>query len=153
MTTSRRSAANPRITLRDAEAIKRFSPLVRSVMAESKPVGPGGLQGASAGERQHPGVSAEYVNFSSYDAERGRLLSPSEVERNRNVVLLGWGTADRLFGQGNPLDKIIKIEGIHFRVIGVNEKKGAIFGQSQDEFAVVPLGAFQKLSGPERASS
>ena len=139
--------SNPRITLRDAAAIRTYSPLVRSVMAESSRPGQVAFQEKLLESVSVRGVSAEYVNFSSYNAERGRLLSPSEVERHRNVVLLGWGTADRLFGQGNPLDKIIKIEGIHFRVIGVNEKKGAIFGQSQDEFAVVPLGAFQKLFG------
>jgi putative ABC transport system permease protein len=139
--------SNPRITLKDAEAIRKYSPLVRSVMAESSRSGQVAYQEKLLESVSVRGVSAEYVNFSSYNAERGRLLSPSEVERNRNVVLLGWGTADRLFGQGNPLDKIIKIEGTHFRVIGVNEKKGAIFGQSQDEFAVVPLGVFQKLFG------
>jgi putative ABC transport system permease protein len=73
------------------------------------------------------------------------------VDRNRNVVVLGWGTADRLFGMRNPLEQSIKIQGIHFRVIGVNEKKGAIFGQSQDEFAVIPLGAFQKIYGSRRS--
>ena len=139
--------SNPRITLKDAEAIRKFSPLVRSVMAESSRPGQVAFQEKLLESVSVRGVSAEYVNFSSYNAERGRLLSPSEVERNRNVVLLGWGTADRLFGQANPLDKIIKIEGAHFRVIGVNEKKGAIFGQSQDEFAVIPLGSFQKLFG------
>jgi len=139
--------SNPRITLRDAAAIRKYSPLVRSVMAESSRAGQVAFQEKLLESVSVRGVSAEYVNFSSYNAERGRLLSPSEVERHRNVVLLGWGTADRLFGQGNPLDKIIKIEGIHFRVIGVNEKKGAIFGQSQDEFAVIPLGGFQKLFG------
>ena len=139
--------SNPRITLRDAAAIRNYSPLVRSVMAESSRSGQVVFQEKLLESVSIRGVSPEYVNFSSYNAERGRLLSPSEVERNRNVVLLGWGTADRLFGQANPLDKIIKIEGSHFRVIGVNEKKGAIFGQSQDEFAVVPLGMFQKLFG------
>ncbi len=139
--------SNPRITLRDAAAIRKYSPLVRSVMAESSRSGQVAFEEKLLESVSIRGVSAEYVNFSSYNAERGRLLSPSEVERNRNVVLLGWGTADRLFGQANPLDKIIKIEGTHFRVIGVNEKKGAIFGQSQDEFAVVPLGMFQKLFG------
>jgi len=139
--------SNPRITLQDAAAIKKFSPLVRSVMAESSRSGQVSFREHLLESVSIRGVSAEYVNFSSYNAERGRLLSPSEVDRNRNVVLLGWGTADRLFGQGNPLEKIIKLEGVHFRVIGVNEKKGAIFGQSQDEFAVIPLGAFQKIFG------
>jgi len=139
--------SNPQITLRDASAIKKYSPLVQSVMAESSRAGQVAFRDDLLESVSVRGVSAEYVNFSSYEAERGRLLSPSEVERNRNVVLLGWGTADRLFGQGDPLDKIIKIEGVHFRVIGVNEKKGSIFGQSQDEFAVIPLGTFQKLFG------
>jgi putative ABC transport system permease protein len=142
-----RVRSNPRITMQDADAIKKFSPLVRSVMAESTRAGQVGFRDELLESVSIRGVSAEYVNFSNYEAERGRLLSPSEVERNRNVVLLGWGTADRLFGQATPLDKIIKIEGVHFRVIGVNEKKGAIFGQSQDEFAVIPLGAFQKIFG------
>jgi putative ABC transport system permease protein len=142
-----RVRSNPRITMQDAEAIKKFSPLVRSVMAESSRSGQVSFREHLLESVSIRGVSSEYVNFSSYNAERGRLLSPSEVERNRNVVLLGWGTADRLFGQANALEKIIKIEGVHFRVIGVNEKKGSVFGQSQDEFAVIPLGAFQKIFG------
>jgi len=142
-----RVRSNPRITMQDAEAIKKFSPLVRSVMAESSRSGQVSFRDHLLESVSIRGVSSEYVNFSSYNAERGRLLSPSEVERNRNVALLGWGTADRLFGQANALEKIIKIEGVHFRVIGVNEKKGSVFGQSQDEFAVIPLGAFQKIFG------
>jgi len=139
--------SNPRVTLRDAEAIRRYSPLVRSVMAESSRSGQVAYREHLLDSVSIRGVSPEYVNFSSYNADRGRLLSPSEVERNRNVVLLGWGTADRLFGQSNPLERTVRIEGIHFRVIGVNEKKGAIIGLSQDEFAVIPLGGFQKLFG------
>ncbi len=142
-----RVRSNPRVTLQDAEAIRRFSPYVRSVMAESSRSAAVAYRDKQLDSVNIRGVSEEYVNFSSYDAERGRLVSPSEVQRNRNVVLLGWGTADRLFGDQSPLDKVIKIQGVHFRVIGVNEKKGAIFGQSQDEFAVVPLGAFQKIFG------
>jgi putative ABC transport system permease protein len=139
--------SNPRVTLRDAEAIRKYSPYVRSVMAESGRSAPVAYREKQLDSVNIRGVSEEYVNFSSYNAERGRLVSPSEVSRNRNVVLLGWGTADRIFGQTNPLDQVVKIDGVHFRVVGVNEKKGSIFGQSQDEFAVVPLGAFQKIFG------
>jgi putative ABC transport system permease protein len=143
--------SNPRLTMADAEAIRRYSPLVRSVMAESSSNGQASYREQLLESVTVRGVSAEYVNFASYNADRGRLISPSEVQRNRNVVLLGWGTADRLFGERNPLEQTIKIQGIHFRVIGVNEKKGAIFGQSQDEFAVIPLGSFQKIFGSRRS--
>ena len=55
--------------------------------------------------------------------------------------------------QGRQPDrpKPIQISGVHFRVVGVNEEKGSLFGNSQDEFIVVPLGAFQKLFGSRRS--
>ncbi len=99
-------------------------------------------------------MTSEYVNFSSFDAERGRLMSPIEVERARPVTVIGWKTADRLFGTDlDPLDKVIEIEGVHFRVVGVSAKRGSLLGQSQDEFAVIPLGQFQMIFGSRRQLS
>jgi putative ABC transport system permease protein len=80
-------------------------------------------------------------------------MSPTEVETVRPVVVLGWQTADRLFGPVEPLDKLIQIEGHHFRVIGVSSKRGAVLGRSQDEFAVIPLGQFQMIFGSRRQLS
>jgi putative ABC transport system permease protein len=99
------------------------------------------------------GVTGEYVNFSSYDAERGRLMSPTEVDTARPVAVIGWATADRLFGDLDPLEKVIQIEGVHFRIVGVSAKRGAVLGQSQDEFAVIPLGQFQMMFGSRRQLS
>jgi putative ABC transport system permease protein len=96
---------------------------------------------------QIQGVTREYVEFSNFDAERGRMMNPVEVERSRPVTIIGHQTAERLFGQLDPLDKIIKIEGVPFRVVGVSSKKGSFLGNSLDEIAVIPLGLFQKLYG------
>ena len=146
-----RTRSFPRVTLDDASAIRRFSPVVKAVMAEA------GNSGAAT-YREHVlesvsirGVTREYLSFTTYKIAQGRFISPSEIDRNRPVVLLGWDTADRLFKGADPIDKIIKIEGSHFRVVGVAEKKGAIFGMSQDEFVVIPLGAFQKLFGSRQS--
>src|SRR5262249_40880003 len=76
-----------------------------------------------------------------------RLISPTEVDSVRPVTLIGWDVAERLFGQVEPIDKTISIAGRPFRVVGVSEKKGSSFGQSQDEFVVIPLGQFQKSFG------
>ena len=67
------------------------------------------------------------------------------------MALLGWDVAERLFGDVNPLDKTIKIAGMHFRVVGVSERKGGVFGNSQDDFAVIPLGAHMKLFGARQS--
>jgi putative ABC transport system permease protein len=141
----------PRVTLDDAAAIREFSPLVKAVMAEAGGTGAASYRANILESLSVRGVTREYLNFTSYKIALGRLISPSEIDRNRPVALLGWDAADRLFKGVDPLDKIIRIEGSHFRVVGVAEKKGAIFGQSQDEFAVIPLGAFQKIFGARQS--
>ena len=74
------------------------------------------------------------------------------MDSGRPVAVLGWQTADRLFGTNvDPIDKIVQIEGVHFRVVGVSEKKGTILGQSQDSFALIPLGQFGMLFGSRRS--
>jgi putative ABC transport system permease protein len=93
------------------------------------------------------GVSPEYVAFGNFDAERGRMMTASEVERNRPVVLLGAQTAEGLFGDVSPLDKTISIEGIHFLVVGVSSAKGSFLGNTQDDVAVIPIGLHTKLFG------
>jgi putative ABC transport system permease protein len=100
---------------------------------------------------QVTGVTPEYVNFSSYDAERGRLMSATEVDVARPVAVIGAQTALRLFGPDvEPLEKTIQIQGVHFRVVGVSAKRGSVLGQSQDEFAVIPIGQFQQMFGSRR---
>jgi putative ABC transport system permease protein len=142
---------NPLITLDDADAIRRFSPVVEAVMAQARRTTEVSYHDTSLDSVQVQGVTREYSQFSMFDAERGRLLSPIEIDRSRPVALLGWGTADRLFGEADPIDKMVKIAGVHFRVVGVSEQKGSTFGQSQDEFAIIPLGAYQKLFGARQS--
>jgi putative ABC transport system permease protein len=138
---------NPRLTEDDADAIRAYSDNVSAVSTQARnsaemTYGTEMLESVSI-----RGVSREYILFSDYEAERGRLISPSEIDRRRNVVLLGSKTAERLFKDEEPVDKVVRIGGLHFRVVGVNEEKGSMFGQSQDEFAVIPLGSFYKLFG------
>jgi len=147
---------NPRITLDDMRAVRRYaSPdLVAAVMADSTGRGRISYRDKSIDNVQVQGVSSDYVNFSSFDAERGRLMSPTEVESARPVCVIGWQTADRLFGADvDPLEKTLQIEGVHFRVVGVSAKRGALLGNSQDEFAVIPLGQFWMIFGSRRSLS
>ena len=97
------------------------------------------------------GVTRDYLEFPAFTAEQGRLISPTEIGRNRAVALLGWDTADRLFGAADPLERTIKIQGVHFRVVGVSESTGSLMGRSQDEFVVIPLGRFSKLFGSRQS--
>jgi putative ABC transport system permease protein len=143
--------SNPRITSIDADAVRRHSTLVSSVMLRSGANARMTYRSASIDGVSITGVTQEYINFSSYDAERGRLMSPTEVSVGRPVVVLGAQTAERLFGPDvDPLEKTIQIQGVHFRVVGVSAKRGTLLGQSQDEFAVIPLTQFQQIFGARR---
>jgi len=144
---------NPRITMTDVRAVRRYSGLVSAVMLDSNGNGRISYKDKSIDQTAITGVTGDYISFSSYDAERGRLMSPTEVDTARPVTVIGWGTADRLFGDNDPLEKIIQIEGVHFRVVGVSAKRGAVLGRSQDEFAIIALGQFQMLFGARRQLS
>ena len=145
---------NPRVNLLDARAIRRNSPLVAAVMADSSAGGRITYRDRSIDQTQIRGVTGEYINFSNFDAERGRLMSPTEIETSRPVTVIGWQTADRLFGtEIEALEKLIQIEGVHFRVVGVSAKRGTVLGRSQDEFAIIPLTQFQAIFGSRRQLS
>ncbi len=141
----------PRITLDDAQAVARFGDNVGAVAAQAQGRGQVAYGDEVLDTVQIQGVSRDYIYFGTFTAEQGRLISPTAVDRNRPLTVLGWQTADRLFGPVDPIDKIIKIRGTHFRVVGVSEKKGAVFGNSQDEFVIIPLGLYQKMFGSRQS--
>ncbi len=137
---------NPRVDMADVRAIERYTTqTVKAVMSQAR-------GSAQIAFRDHvldavpiTAVTGGYVEFGTYKIDRGRLMTPVEVDRGRPLTIIGADLASELFPQQDPVDKVIKINGIHFRVVGVNEKKGAIFGQSQDQFAVIPLSAYMRM--------
>jgi putative ABC transport system permease protein len=139
---------NPRLTLREAAAIRRYAAETVGALAAQAQSSARMSYGTTTLENvQLQGVSRDYLQFAMFNVEQGRMISPAEIDRERPLALLGAGTAEKLFGSLDPVDKIIRIGRFNFRVVGVSAKKGAIFGQSQDEFAVIPLGMFEKMFG------
>jgi len=138
---------NPRIKIEEAEAIKKFSTNVGAIAAQANAAATMTYRGEGVDGAQVQGVSAEYINFGTFDVERGRLISPVEIDTLRPVTVIGWDLADKLYGPVDPLDKTISIARQHFRIVGVHKKKGSAFGNSQDNFAIIPLGIFRKMFG------
>ncbi|MEZ5418441.1 MAG: ABC transporter permease [Vicinamibacterales bacterium] len=146
-----RQRNNPRVTLDDARAIRRFGDTIGAVMAQAQQNGRVAYRTEELESITVQGVTEAYLEFSVFDAERGRMISPVEIARGRPVALVGWQVADRLFGSEDPLDKVIRVAGVPFRIVGVSAKKGAFFGNSLDEFVVIPLAQYQKLFGSRQS--
>jgi putative ABC transport system permease protein len=142
-----RVRSNPRIKLEEAEAIRKFSTNVGAIAAQANAAATMTFRGEGVDGAQVMGVSADYINFGTFDVERGRLISPVEVDTLRPVTVIGWDVADKLYGPVDPLEKTISIARHHFRIVGVHKKKGSAFGNSQDNFAIIPLGIFRKMFG------
>src|SRR5574338_632424 len=121
-----RVRSNPRLTLEEGEAVRKFSDNISAVAAQANANSPVSYGTISLDSVSIQGVSRDYLLFSTFTAERGRLTRANEVSRSRPLCVLGWQTADRLFGPADPIDKVIKVGGQHFRVVGVSEKKGSV---------------------------
>ena len=86
---------------------------------------------------------------SNAQPELGHFLLPTDVDKNRNVCVIGTNVRDGLFGEANPINKKIKIGRTAFRVIGVMEKQGGAFmgGPNFDRRVFVPITSYVKAYG------
>jgi putative ABC transport system permease protein len=84
------------------------------------------------------GASAEVFRIRSYDIERGRAFNALEDRLGEPVIVLGSEAAAELFGPLDPLGRTVRVNRVPFRVIGVLEEQGSLFGMSMDNMAIAP---------------
>jgi putative ABC transport system permease protein len=98
------------------------------------------------------GITENYPRIGSVrDLISGRHLIDDDVENGRSVAVIGADLMDAFFGEREPLGKMVTIDGHEVRVVGVAERKGKIFGESQDNFVWMPVTTFRKLYGSRRS--
>jgi len=87
-------------------------------------------------------VDLDYFVAREWEVETGRGLDLEEIRRGEIAALIGKTVARNLFGEGDPLDQIIRVRNVPFKVVGVMVSKGqSAFGQDQDDVIFVPLDA------------
>jgi putative ABC transport system permease protein len=88
-------------------------------------------------------MTASFADIGREKVEKGRYISDADYQHNARVCVIGQDLVDKLFPGVDPLDKEVQLSGLPFRVVGVTERVGSTFGQSQDNFAIVPLSTFR----------
>ena len=142
------SSATKTLTAEDAKAIQQQVPEIKSV---SPGVGWAG-QVVYEGQNwftQIRGVSPEYLSIREWPVVDGSSFTQRDVDTAANVCLLGQTVVENLFGDEEPVGKIVRVGSIPFVVVGVLQSKGAsTFGQDEDDTVIMPYTTVQKkLSG------
>ena len=102
-------------------------------------------------DSQIQGYTAEVPAIRGNELQTGRFLTEYDVEHARNVCVIGSDIVDNLFPFVDPIGKTLIIDDRSFEVIGVGVKQGSVLGQSQDNWAMIPLTLHQKMYGARRS--
>jgi putative ABC transport system permease protein len=81
------------------------------------------------------------------DPDEGRFITETENERRMNVAFIGKDLKDKFFPGSAAIGQNVTVEGIPFQIAGVAKAKGSVFGQSQDNFIVIPAETYFKIWG------
>jgi putative ABC transport system permease protein len=134
----------PKLSVDDAEAIED-SALISPIVAIA-PVSVDYAEVIAGNESVYIGITGttpEYQEVANYSLASGQSISERNVARRDTVVVLGATTATDLFDEDDPVGQTVKIKDRRFTVIGVLEEKGgALGGQSPDELVIVPITTF-----------
>lgn len=93
------------------------------------------------------GVSPNMASLASVQITLGRFFSDAENQRRQQIAFIGADIKQRFFPNVNPLGKTLAVEGRPFEVVGVATAKGSVFGNSQDNYVMIPVETYFKIYG------
>lgn len=97
------------------------------------------------------GSNEFWISNNAYSIEEGRDLTRDDVEDARPFVLIGADVRDKLFRNRSALGQRIRIDGQFYTVVGVIEAKGSAFGQTLDNFVLLPYTRLASVYGRDRS--
>jgi putative ABC transport system permease protein len=140
----------PRLRYEDAEAIRERLTIPALIGVESDTNASAVADnGRTATGVNVVGASIEMFEIRDLNVTRGRIFSDLEASAGIPVLVLGKETAEVLFEEVDPLGRVVRLRGFPYRVIGVLEERGSLFGQSLDNFAMAPARSpIQSITNP-----
>jgi putative ABC transport system permease protein len=140
----------PRVTAEDAAVVAAAAPNAEAVSLQSgwpTPQVDVHWRDRTLGDVLIFGVTAPYQVVQDYRIGAGRPLSDLDVRERRAVIVIGAAIAEKLFENVDPVGREVRLLGEHFTIVGVNQRKGRVLGQSFDGFILMPITRFEMLYG------
>ena len=93
------------------------------------------------------GETLDGVKTNNWKVEYGRDLRRSDIDNSTDVCILGQDVVEKIFPSMNPIGQTVRVDGRPLRVIGVLERQPQMFGQSRDNYIVLPITTWQAMYG------
>jgi putative ABC transport system permease protein len=91
------------------------------------------------------GVGADYLLVRNWAMAAGDFFTEEDIKGNAKVCVIGHTVVTKLFQTGNPIDQVIRVKNVPFRVVGVLEKKGVdMVGNDRDNIVLMPYTTVRK---------
>ena len=129
----------PQLSYDQALALRERAPLAASVGAT---VWAGSREVRTAEEATDPnintiGADEDYLQNNGWELGQGRFLTEADVRAARPVAVLGTTVASQVFGEGDPVGRDIRVDGVRFTVVGVLAEKSGGMGMGDPNRRVV----------------
>ncbi|MEO8086576.1 MAG: ABC transporter permease [Bacteroidota bacterium] len=85
------------------------------------------------------GANENYLHTGGYTVDKGRNFSMTEVQYGEQVIILGSEIVKKIFGTVDPVDKLISVGSMKYRVVGTLKEKGSAMDFSGDKMGIIPL--------------
>jgi putative ABC transport system permease protein len=145
---------NPNIKREEYEFVRDNATLLRGLGISASSSGRVSFHGESTDNTVSiQGITANIPALNNVQVDQGRGISEEEVQRHANVAFIGSDIAKRFFENRDPIGKTIGIDGIPFEVVGTAKELGSVFGQSQDNFVMIPIEDYFKKYGTQKGMS
>ncbi|MCD9187467.1 MAG: ABC transporter permease [Pyrinomonadaceae bacterium] len=144
---------NKELTFDELQFIKERAQLIDKIGAKALPntreIKRGG---ESIRDVQIDGAEPVIAEIEKLDIAQGRYFTATENNNAMRVCYVGMDIANKLFPQGDALGGEITVQGIPYRIVGIQTAKGTVFGRPQDNFVQFPIKTYGANFGGLRGS-
>ena len=135
------------VKLDDYEAVRDACTYCKEVGTELSQTTKVVHNGHSTTDTELRGYSAAMFSLNNLNIALGRALTEGDVDHAAHSVVVGYDIVDDIMGDGDPLGQEVRVDGVPYTIVGVGERQGKTFGQSQDNWVVIPITTYQHTYG------